>query len=126
VYGHDISDACTINPFYGAHPELQVGIDGVLHHYHRIGAFQYVGNLLNHERTGCGAGSDPEHVNAVFEGLFGMDGIGHFNADRKTGLLLHELHPFQPHGADAFKTARTGAGFPDSTPEDKHPVIFGQ
>ena len=117
VNGTQASDAGGIQSLQGAHPEFQVGIDGVLHEHGHVDSPQRIGQRLHGKRIGRRAGTHPENVDAVFQGQLHVSGCGHFGSHEHARFLFHALHPGQCLLAVAFKAAGLGAGLPHAGAE---------
>ena len=112
--------ACIVDALHCADPQLDVGIDGVLHEYGDVGAarlFNGVGDLLHRERIGRCAGADPEYVDSGGECVVDVLAGGDLGGGVHAGSLLDFFQPFEARGSYAFESARFCAGFPYSGAE---------
>lgn len=111
VDGCHVGDACLAEALDGANPELDVGAGGVFDEDLYGGATEGLGDFLDHEGVGGGAGADPYGADAVAECGFDMVGEDDFAAE---GECLFVAHPFEGLLAQAFEAAGACAGLPDA------------
>ena len=111
-------DAGLVDALQGPNPQLQVGIHGVLHQHGHVHAPQGVGQSLHGKGVGRGSGAHPKDVNAILERQFHMLGCSHFGSREHAGFVLHAPHPGQGFFTFALESARFGARFPHTRPEN--------
>ena len=116
-------DAGAVDALQSTHPELDVGIDGVLHEDGNVHTLERIGYGLNGKGIGRRAGTDPQDVDAVLETKLNVLRRSHFRSDEHACLLLDALHPRQRLLAVALEASGLRAGLPDAG--TKHVASFG-
>ena len=110
-------DACAVDALHGTYPQLQVGVDGVLHQHGDIHSLQGIGHLLYGKGVGRGAGTYPQNVYSSLQAFVHMLGGSHFGGHVHAGLLLDLLQPGESLYTDTFEAAWFGARLPDAGAE---------
>ena len=114
VYGSQTLYACLIDALHSSYPQLQVGINRILHKDGDVHSLQTVGYRLHGKGIGRGTRSNPKDVNVVLKGKLYMLRCCHLCGDEHACLLLHALQPRQRCLAVALEATRLGARFPHS------------
>ena len=87
--------SCAQNALNGAHPKFDVGVDGILHKYRNINAFQRVGNLLHSKRVGRCAGANPQNVDSCAKSLVNVFHVGNLGGGEHSNLRFHQFQPLK-------------------------------
>ena len=115
--GTEALHACGIQSFDGTNPQLQVGINRILHQHGLVDTLKRIGQRLHRKRVGTGAGTNPKNVDIVLQCQFDMLWRCHLGSHIHTRLLLHALKPGQRNLTITLKATGLGARFPDACTE---------
>ena len=113
VHSQDVLNAGTLETLHCATPQGEVRLRRVFDRHGNVHPAQGVADVLNLKGVGRGAGADPQHVDAGFQSLFDVTGLGDLDAHLQSRFTLHFLQPGKPCAAHAFKGTRTRSGLPD-------------
>ena len=99
------------------YPQLDVGVDGILHEDGNVNTLQGVGKCLHCKGVGCGAGANPKDVDAIFETQLHMLGRCHFSGHKHAGLFFHLFQPRERLLSVSFEPTGLGARLPHTGAE---------
>ena len=88
-------DACAIESLESTNPQFQVGADRILDQYRYIYTLQSVSDLLHGEGVHRGARTNPQDVDACFQGLKDMILRSYLRSDQHTCFLFYSFQPRQ-------------------------------
>ena len=114
----EFTDPRLVQSFQSTYPKVNVRIYRILYEHRYVLAFQRVCYFLDKERAGCGPGTYPDHIHAIFQTVKHVFLPGDFRSHLHAELILYSLQPLESGCSHAFKCIRMGTRFPDSSPED--------
>lgn len=117
MYGSYAGDARTAQSLQSPHPQIKVGINGILDEDGDIAASKGISNVLYGKRVGSGAGTEPHGVKAGIEYRMDMAGAAHLHNDLHTQLTLHTQQPGYSFLTHAFKATGTRTRLPNASAE---------
>ena len=106
------------NTFYCTDPQFQVRINWIFNQYGHIHSPKRICHILHAEGIDRSPGTDPENIHIKMQGIFHLFGCSDFYRNRNAGDFSGFLQPGKTLGTNAFKTSRTGSGFPDACTHD--------
>ena len=118
MYSSYLRDTCLVEAQESAFPQLDVGVERVLHQHGDALSAEGFGKLCHSKRACRRARSDPEGIQPSSECLLHMAGGGHFGGDLHTQLTLDALEPRQAFATYPLEGARACAGLPQAGTEE--------
>ncbi len=120
IAGETAVDSCQalhtslVQTLHRTNPQLQVGVDGILHEDGDIHTLQRVGKCLHGKRIGRGTRTHPQDINAILQAELHMLRCSHLGSHQHLRLLLHLLQPNEGWFTMSLEATgfRTGLPYP--------------